>query len=125
MEEAIALYTPALRRAPVFRIGQDLGVGSRVFAAMTLWLLGYPSQALVHLHHALTLAHELSDPFSLGFAQLFAAFVYQWRRDMPAVHEQAEAAVALSTEQGFPLLAAGGEACVGGHWPCRVGARRG
>ena len=79
-----------------------------VFAALTLWLLGYPEQALAHVHDALALAHELSHPFSLGFARLFAAFVYQWRRDMPAVQEQAEAAVALATEQGFPLLAAGG-----------------
>src|SRR5207244_4336760 len=84
------------------------GVGSRVFAAMTLWLLGSPAQALVHLHGALTLAHELPHPFSLAFARLFAAFVSQWRRDVPAVHEQAETAVALATEQGFPLLAAGG-----------------
>ena len=35
-----------------------------------------------------------------------AAFVSQFRRDVPAVHEQAEATVALSTEQGFPLWAA-------------------
>src|SRR5215475_11986704 len=28
--------------------------------------------------------------------------VSQWRRDVLTVHEQAEAAVALSTEQGFP-----------------------
>ena len=75
---------------------------------LTLWFLGYPEQALAHVHDALALAHELSHPFSLGFARLFAAFVYQWRRDMPAVQEQAEAAVALATEQGFPLWAAGG-----------------
>ena len=47
-------------------------------------------------------------PLVWGLRRLFAAFVYQWRRDMPAVQEQAEAAVALATEQGFPLLAAGG-----------------
>jgi predicted ATPase len=34
--------------------------------------------------------------------------VYQWCRDVPAVHEHAEAAVALSTEQGFTLWAAWG-----------------
>jgi adenylate cyclase len=32
--------------------------------------------------------------------------VYQLRRDVPAVREHAEAAVALSNEQGFPLWAA-------------------
>ena len=34
--------------------------------------------------------------------------VYQMRRDVPAVYEHAEAAVALSTEQGFPLWRAMG-----------------
>ena len=75
---------------------------------MTLWLLGYPEQALARLHDALALAHELSHPYSLAFARCWAAFVSQFRRDVPAVHEQAEAAVALSTEQGFPHWVAWG-----------------
>ena len=106
LEEGIARYTPDQRRAPVFRMGQDPGVGCRAYAALTLWLLGYPEQALARLHEALALAHELSHPYSLAFARCWAAFVSQFRRDVPAVHEQAEAAVALSTEQGFPLWAA-------------------
>ena len=73
---------------------------------MTLWLLGYPEQALARLHEALALAHELSHPYSLAFARCMAACVSQLRRDVPAVHEHAEAAVALSTEQGFPLWVA-------------------
>jgi predicted ATPase len=108
LEEGIARYTPDQRRAPVFRIGQDLGVGCRAFAAITLWLLGYPAQALARLHDALKLAHALSHPFSLAFARCWVAWVYQWRRDVPAVHEQAEAAGALSTAQGFPQWAAMG-----------------
>ena len=52
------------------------------------------------------MAHELSHPYSLAFARCWAAFVSQFRRDVPAVHEHAEAAVALSTEQGFPLWVA-------------------
>jgi predicted ATPase len=75
---------------------------------MTLWLLGYPEQALTHIHNALALAHELSHPYSLGFARIWAAWVYQCRRDVPAVHKHAEAAITLSTEQGFPLWAAYG-----------------
>jgi len=106
LEEGIARYTPDQRRALVFRMGQDPGVACRVYAARTLWLLGYPAQALVHLHDALALAHELSHPFSLAYAQCWAACLSQVRRDVSAVYEQAEAAVALSTEQGFPLWAA-------------------
>ena len=87
-------------------MGQDPGVACRGHAALTLWLLGYPEQALARLHEALALAHELSHPYSLACAQCWAAFVSQFRRDVPAVHEHAEAAVVLSTEQGFPLWAA-------------------
>jgi predicted ATPase len=108
LEEGIARYTPDQRRAPVFRMGGDPGVTSRAFTAMILWLLGYPAQALAHRHEALTLAHELSHPFSLAFAGCWAAFVAQVHRDVSAVHEYAEAAVALSTEQGFTLWVAYG-----------------
>jgi predicted ATPase len=75
---------------------------------VTLWLLGYPEQALARLHEALALAHELPHPHSLALARCWAAYVYQFRGDVPAVHEQAEAAVALSIEQGFPFWAAAG-----------------
>jgi predicted ATPase len=106
LEEGIARYMPDQRRAPVFRMGQDPGVACRGFAAWTLWLLGYPAQALTHIHDALVLAHALSHPFSLAYARSMAAFVAQFRRDVLAVHEYADAAVALSTEQGFPLWTA-------------------
>jgi predicted ATPase len=108
LEDGIAHYTPDQRRAPVFRMGQDPGVGCRRYAARTLWCLGYPDQALAHLHEALALAHELSHPYTLAFAWCQAAVVLQFCRDVPAAHEHAEAAVALATEQGFPLWAAYG-----------------
>ena len=107
-EAGLALYTPDQHRAPVFRSGQDPGVSCRAYAAMTLWLLGYPEQALVHIHAALALAHTLSHPYSLAFAHFWVAWVAQVRRDVLAVREHAEAAVALSSEQGFPLWAATG-----------------
>ena len=66
LEEGIARYTPDQRRAPVFRMGHDPGVGYRIYTAMTLWLLGYPAQALARLHDGLVLAHELSHPYSLA-----------------------------------------------------------
>jgi predicted ATPase len=106
LEEAVAYYTPDQPYVPLSRMGQAPGVGCRVYAAMTLWLLGYPAQSLRHLHHALAFAHELAHPFSLAFAQLMAAVVSRLRRDVPAVLEYAEATVALSTAQGFSPWAA-------------------
>jgi predicted ATPase len=54
------------------------------------------------------LAHALAHPYSLAWARFWAAIVSQVRRDVPAVHEHAEAAIALATAQGFPEWAAGG-----------------
>jgi predicted ATPase len=108
LEEGIARDTPAQPRTAVFRLGLDLGVACRVRGAVTLWLLGYPDQALTHIHEALALAHTLSHPYSQAYARVLAAFVTQFRRDVPAVYEHAEAAVALATEQGFPHWAAMG-----------------
>jgi predicted ATPase len=108
LEAGIARYMPDHHRAPASRIGHDPGVACRAFAAWVLWVLGYPEQALTRVHEALALAHELSHPLSLAYAQCWAAMVSQFRRDVPAVHEHTEAAVALSTEQGFASWAAYG-----------------
>lgn len=108
LEDGIARYTPEQHRAPLFRIGHDPGVNCRGWAAMTLWGLGYPAQALARLHEALSLAHALSHPFSLAYAQCWAALVAQLRRDVSAAHEQAAAAVTLSTQQDFTLWGAWG-----------------
>jgi predicted ATPase len=108
LEEGSARYTPDQRRVPAFRSGQDPGVACRALAAWSLWLLGYPEQALGHIHEALALAQTLSHPYSQAYARCWAAIVPQLRRDVLAVHEQAEACVTLSTEQGFPYWTASG-----------------
>ena len=74
-----------------------------IYAAHVLWLLGYPDQALTKSHAALTLAQELSHPFSLAYALDFAAWLHRLRREEQAAQERAEAAMTLSTTQGFPL----------------------
>src|SRR5262245_54159712 len=108
LEDALVRYTPDQHRAQVLRMGVDPGLDSHLYAAWTLWLLGYPAQALARVHEALALAQELAHPYSLAQARLLAAIIAQWRRDVPAVYEHAAAAVALSTAQGFPFWAAMG-----------------
>jgi predicted ATPase len=108
LAECIARCTPDQHHAPVFRMGHHPGVACRELAAMTLWCQGYPDQALTRSHEALALAHTLLHPYSLARAWCWAAFMSQVRRDLPAAYEQAQAAVALSTEQGFPMWVAFG-----------------
>jgi predicted ATPase len=71
-------------------------------------MLGYPDQALQSTNESLTLAQELTHPFSLVYALTMAAIAHQFRQEVQAVQERAEALMALSTEQGFPLWLAYG-----------------
>ena len=76
--------------------------------AWALWVLGYPDQALHSIDEALTLAQELAHPFSLAYALDVAAILHQFRREVQAAHERAEAAIDSATEQGFAYFLAVG-----------------
>ena len=52
LEDGIARYTRDQRQVPAFRIAQDLGVGCRSYSAMSIWLLGFPDQALARAQDA-------------------------------------------------------------------------
>jgi predicted ATPase len=78
----------------------EYGVLYRTFAAVNLWFLGYPDQALRRSHEALTLAQS-SHPFRLYWALTMAGQLHQLRREFHAAHERFEAALALASEQGL------------------------
>jgi predicted ATPase len=106
-EQTIALYNLQPHHSPTF--GIDPGVAGRSYAAHTLWLLGYPEQALQKSREALALAQEFSHPFSLAFSLDYAVLLHRFRRERRAVREQASAAIALCTEQSFAYYLAWGE----------------
>jgi predicted ATPase len=105
LEQVIALHDPQ-KHPP--RAVQDPGVACLSYAAWALWLLGYPEQALKRSREALTLAQELSHPFSLAVALCWAATLHQCRREEQLARERGEAVITLSTEQGFPFWVAHG-----------------
>jgi class 3 adenylate cyclase/predicted ATPase len=103
LEQEVALYNPQKHRGYTSRGEFDPGVYGLSFVALVLWTLGYPDQALKRIQEAVTLARELSHPYSLTVALNWSAWLYQFRREGQAVQERAEAAITLSTERGFPF----------------------
>jgi predicted ATPase len=103
LEQGIALYDARQHRSLAFLYGYDSGVACLSFVASVLWYLGYPDQALKRNNESLVLAQELSYPPSQGLALSFAAWLHHLRREGQLTQEQAEAEIALSTEQGFPF----------------------
>ena len=103
-EQGMTFYVPQQHRTLAFLyFGDDPGVVGLSYAACALWSLGYPDQALKRSQEALTLAQELSHPFSLAFALSFAAMLHQYRREGQVAQERAEATITLSTEQASPF----------------------
>jgi predicted ATPase len=108
-EQGIALYDPQQHRAHAFLYGgHDPGVCCLCQAGWSLWMLGFPDQALRHCQEVLALAQELSHPTTLAHAQFFLGISLQFRREGPETRELAEALVRLAAEQGFPTYLATG-----------------
>jgi len=107
LEQGIALYNPQQHRSPAWA-GIPPELQCLTLRAHILWLLGYPGQALKRSHEALTLAQKMSHPYNLAGILWQVTMIPLFRREWQATQEQAEAAITLSTDQGFPLWLAGG-----------------
>jgi predicted ATPase len=68
---------------------------------------------LARIHDALSLTHALAHPFTLAVALPVAARLQQFRREVQAAKEQAEAVITLASEQGFAQPASEGAIYLG------------
>jgi class 3 adenylate cyclase/predicted ATPase len=102
LELAISLYDSERHRPLAFRYGgTNAGVVGLSIASRTLWLLGYPDQALERGNEALALAQGLSQPQSLAFAKVVVSFLHQVRGEVRAAQENTESLIALCAEYGL------------------------
>ncbi|MGY2492128.1 adenylate/guanylate cyclase domain-containing protein [Cupriavidus sp. CP313] len=108
LEQGVVNYEAEQHPAHAAQFGQDAGVRGRSFLAWALWYLGLPAQARIQVVAALAQARKISHPFSLAVGLIFAAKLYQCSGETQLAREHAEAAIELSTEQGFPFCRAFG-----------------
>jgi class 3 adenylate cyclase/predicted ATPase len=109
LEQGIRLYDPQQHHALTFLYGNvDPTVACLVYAGWTLWLLGYPDQALERVNEALTLAQQLEHPYTLARGLYLTAFLHQLRREWQAVSEHANTAITVATAQQMALMLAVG-----------------
>jgi predicted ATPase/class 3 adenylate cyclase len=105
-DEVITHYDAKTHHALVhLYAGDDPAACCLGHKAWTLWLLGYPEQALQAARAAVSLAQELSHPFSLAQATWHNAWLHGVRGERADAIAHAQAAIALSEEQGFSLFA--------------------
>jgi class 3 adenylate cyclase/predicted ATPase len=104
LEQGARLYRAQKHRSHATMFGTDPGVVCLSYGALALWHVGHPEQAYNRSCEALALARNLSHHHSLALALVFAAWLHQFRREPQAAREHAEAAIAICSEQGFPLF---------------------
>jgi DNA-binding winged helix-turn-helix (wHTH) protein/predicted ATPase len=104
--KALALYDPRRHLDDGFLYALNPGVAMPCFAAWSLWFLGQPDRGLGRIQEALTLARKLSEPLSLAHALLFAATLYQLRREELKARKHAEATLAVCSEHGLVMYQA-------------------
>jgi predicted ATPase len=77
-----------------------------VFSAWAEQASGYSDKALDRTRDALSLAQQLSHPYSLAYARGIAAAVHQFRKEPELIQDTAEASLGIATEHGFPFWSA-------------------
>jgi DNA-binding winged helix-turn-helix (wHTH) protein/predicted ATPase len=106
LEKGIALYDPEQHGFMASLFGDDPGVTCHCFAAMTLWFLGYPDQALTKVRRALTLAKQTGSPYCETFALDFVAWIHVFRREEHAAQTSIDALMRIAPQHGFQFLLA-------------------
>ncbi len=107
-DHGFSLYDSQQHRSLIFVYGQDMGLSCQMWAGCSLWLLGYPDEAMKRSQQALTLAQEVAHPFSSIIALVLAAIVSQYRHDVPSTRDYGRKMAELSAEQGFSFFHAWG-----------------
>lgn len=96
----LALYADGDYRDHAARYGgHDPAVCANGEAALTLWLLGFPDQALARSRQTLALAERLNHTASRAHAVYATLVLHQYRRDVAAVQEFAGRIAALAQTQ--------------------------
>ena len=113
LEQVVALYDRQQEDPLSFLYGSDHRVVSLSVIAFVLYALGYSERALATSQEALIFARK-QPLHDLAFAQVMAALLHQHRQDAVLSQQCAEAAIKLSTEQGFETWEAQGRILRGG-----------
>jgi class 3 adenylate cyclase/predicted ATPase len=120
-ERALALYDPVRDQSSRFVYAIDSRVVCLLWLSQALLALGYPEQARARNGEVLVRARQLAHPNTIAQALLYDWTLHQLLRDRREAQEQAEALIALATEQGLPLWLAAGVVVQG--WALAAGGR--
>ena len=103
-EHLLHLYGTGHRPELTHRYSLDLKANGLMFLAFTLWMLGYPEQALSRCRELCDFWPDTPFLYNRIWRSVALLHVLTWRRE-PSGHEmQIDADIALCEEQGFSFM---------------------
>ena len=108
-EQSLAEYDREQHLPLAFRYGLEIGATANAYWAWSLWLLGYPDQALERGRQTLALLDQVKHPYTELRGLYWNAVLHAFRRGWPIVDERAAGAMRLAGEHGFALVLAAGQ----------------
>jgi class 3 adenylate cyclase/predicted ATPase len=103
LETGIDLYDSEEHRSHVFRYEGDPGQSCLAYTARTLWVLGYPDQAVARSDQAIAVAQATAHAATVAEALTWRAEIAMFRGEIQAVAERASVALTMATEHALPL----------------------
>ncbi len=106
---------PAIREAATTQVyaGQDYSqdplVANLSNAALVKWFLGEQAVALELTQESIALARAIQHPFSIAYALIFSAIVYELAGDQKQARQLTDEALRISGQYGFSFWSAFGD----------------
>ncbi len=114
VRKGLALYDREKHgRHAILYGGHDPAACGCGHAAIALWIMGYPDQAVTSLRRGIAFASDLGHAPSIAHALWLAGFVHMMRRDLPETLATGERLVTLGIEHGFAVYRVAGQALRG------------
>ncbi len=96
------IYDPVRHAGLKFTYGTDPGVVGMSGLSWAHWLMGNHETAESYRDRAVALGKELDHPFSLIYAEGFAACLAQFKQDAALAMTHAESVISMSEEHDYP-----------------------
>jgi predicted ATPase len=106
LEQGFALYqSQAHGRHDLSYIEDDPGQTCLAYLARTLWVLGYPDQAVERGDQAIAVARATNHPPSIAEAAIWRAEIALFRGEVQDTRDRSAEVLALADEHGLPAWA--------------------
>ncbi len=103
VEHAVSLYRPLEHRRLAYVYGENVGVSSRVYASLLLWLEGRSDRSLRFIREAVEIGDSSDHPFSLAYARCLLAGIYALRQEREQALLAAHEALLVAETQELEL----------------------